>query len=706
MPSSAADGSRNSVVTNEADVTYSYEGPDGRLVYTWPRGQGFEAVTASWNGIPPFRPMAGGGVKGGTGAYACSIRGKTLVIDVTAAPGTKAVSFGAPDRSERELTVPMYYDGWGRGRSRVTFADGVFSHAFSDWYRSRASSYDEWRESGVTNRAAAYHPKTDGSYNAVSERVYLTVSPAFAEVLPVIANPVSPWKHVTGTHAWSSYASTADRARDRRFWRRLWRLGVRDMIITDHEVCFRDGGESFTFRLDAAPGKGGDRGLKDWASFLIGELGYWYGPYNNFTDFAPVNANWALDRVGRRSDGSLTPAWMRCYSPKSPYAAEACAYYAPRLKEKFGFNTAYCDVHTAVFPWTRTDYDARVPGAGTFAEVYCNYGDVLLTQRRAWNGPVYSEGTCQFLYAGLTDGNYAQARMDADKDPWIVDFNLTRINPLECDFGMGNPGMFAPKRGTETDETWTDRFLAAELAFGNSPYLITGCLWKPGSCHGPGYLGKDARVTYRTGLPILLNSYYLALPLARRYTQSKVAAIRYAAADGRLLGTSDAIGSGAIDRQQVVVTYADGTTVVANGSRTERMDVIVGGRRVDLPSTGFAGWNAADGVEVLSSDAGGARTDYAAAPEAIYLNTRTAGYRTFAKARGDGVAVCRREKGGAWELIPVRGRRFAFAVPGQAAVAFDEEGRELGPAKAVRDGEFVSVEPVEGAFSYRIGSGR
>ena len=148
--------------------------------------------------------------------------------------------------------------------------------------------------------------------------------------------------------------------------------------------------------------------------------------------------------------------------------------------------------------------------------------------------------------------------------------------------------------------------------------------------------------------------------------------------------------------------YADGTTVVANGSRTERMDVIVGGRRVDLPPTGFAGWNAADGVEVLSSDAGGARTDYAAAPEAIYLNTRTAGYRTFAKARGDGVAVCRHEKDGTWEMIPVRGRRFAFAVPGQTAVALDEEGRELGPAKTVRDGEFVSVEPVDGAFSYKI----
>ena len=107
-------------------------------------------------------------------------------------------------------------------------------------------------------------------------------------------------------------------------------------------------------------------------------------------------------------------------------------------------------------------------------------------------------------------------------------------------------------------------------------------------------------------------------------------------------------------------------------------------------------------MDVLSSDGPGARTDYAASPEAIYLNTRKAGFCTFAKARGDGIAVCRRKKDGAWELIPVKGNRFAFAIPGTEAVALDEEGRTLGPAKVVRDGDFLSVEPVAGAFSYRI----
>lgn len=703
LPDSAAAGSRNAVTTNGSEVVLTYEGSDGRLTYRWPLGADPDSILASWNGQPPFRPMAGGGVQGGAAAYGVSIRGKTLVIDVAAPTGTTAVVFGRADRITKDFLVPMYYDGWESRRSRIALTDGVFSHAFADWYRSGASEIGKVivGASSVTNRAAIYNPKTDGRYNPVSERIYLTVSPELLEVLPVVANPPSPLKHVTGGKAFNSYASTKDRARDKRFWRGLWRLGIRDVIVTDHEICFRDGGESFTFRLDAAPAKGGDEGLRDWSDFLRNGLGYRYGLYNNFTDLATINACWRMDRAGRNPDGSLTRAWMRCYSPKSAYAVEANAWLAPRLKEKFGFDAAYCDVHTAVLPWQRTDYDARVPGAGRFTEVYYNYGKLLLDQRRFWNGPVYSEGTCQFMYAGLTDGNFAQACMDAEKDPWIVDFNLTRIHPLQCDFGMGLVYHLTTGNRPKEVSTLADWFLSATLAFGHAAYLMTDFVWQRGGQHGPCHR-EGLPDAYERGLPLLLNSYYLTLPLAKRYTLAEATAIRYAAADGRLVGVSEAIRTDAADRHQIAVSYSDGTVIVANGSLTERMAVTVEGRRVDLPPTGFAGWTKDGAVDMLSSDAGGARADYCASPDSIYLNTRTAGFRTFAKARGEGIAICRREADGAWELIPVRGKGFAFAVPGTTAVALAEDGHELGAAEVVRDGDFASVTPVEGAYSYRL----
>ena len=43
---------------------------------------------------------------------------------------------------------------------------------------------------------------------------------------------------------------------------------MRHVIITDHEVCWRDAGESFTFRTRPAPKKGGDAGWIDYSQFM------------------------------------------------------------------------------------------------------------------------------------------------------------------------------------------------------------------------------------------------------------------------------------------------------------------------------------------------------------------------------------------------------------------------------------------------------
>ena len=121
------------------------------------------------------------------------------------------------------------------------------------------------------------------------------------------------------------------------------------------------------------------------------ELGFVYGPYNNFTDFAPVNEYWHLDMISRTPDNQLQEAWPRCYAPKPARAVEFCQKLSPINQEKFGFSTAYCDVHTAVAPWDRTDYDHRVPGAGTFGAVFYSYGEIMLLQKAAWNAQLVME---------------------------------------------------------------------------------------------------------------------------------------------------------------------------------------------------------------------------------------------------------------------------------------------------------------------------
>lgn len=624
--------------------------------------------------------------------YVYRLWNKSLVMDVLAPDGQVAeVRFGrAVGLNNPRLVTNPFYPARG-GRPAVVVSGPVESPLFVtghvDWYLSNGSVL--WAANSVSTNGVVYHggtryqPLTDGRRNDCFERFFLTVSPRYEETLPVVPNPVSPWKHITGTRLWRAHGAS-NRKADAAFWTECHRWGMTQVIVTDHETMWRDGGESFTFRTRAAPGKGGDPAQYEYARLMQDQLGFVYGPYNNFTDFAPVNEFWHFDLVSRTPDNQLQHAWMRCYAPKPARAVEFCARLAPEIQRKFKFSTAYCDVHTAVAPWDRVDYDPRVPGAGTFAAVFYAYGEIMLLQKAAWNGPVYSEGNYHAFYCGLTDGNYGQDQSYRPaENPWLVDFDLRQLHDLCCNFGMGNPDMFyagAPMprgKGPELD-AWLDRFLAATVAFGH-----------------PGFL------TYEGGLQNALRSYYMLQQLHSRYCLTNVADIRYVDAQGRLLDTTAAVATGAYQRSQVVTRYADGTVTAANGSRTDRLVAEAWGRKLDLPPNGYAGWTADGAIEVLASDLDGHRCDYAVTPAYLYVDGRGRFVR-FPKAAGNGSGICRILTNGQYEVLLHGGAECGFAVEAASAVALDKDRKELGPAQVRRARGLTYVVPVQGAFSYLL----
>ena len=109
------------------------------------------------------------------------------------------------------------------------------------------------------------------------------------------------------------------------------------------------------------------------------------------------------------------------------------------------------------------------------ATTFYGYGELLLRLREIIGGPVYSEGSMHWMYAGLVDGNYGQDKFYRfDENPWLVDFDLRRIHPLECDFGMGSPPNFFWRANVDPkSKTAIDRFLAATIAFGHTGFLLT-----------------------------------------------------------------------------------------------------------------------------------------------------------------------------------------------------------------------------------------
>lgn len=624
--------------------------------------------------------------------YVYRLWGKSLVVDVMAEGGKVGeVRFGhAQGLPSPRLVNNPFYPASGKHPAVVVagdMTDPLFVTGHVDWYLSNGSIL--WAANALNADGVVYHggtrylPRTDGVRNAVYERFFLTVSPNYVETLPNIPNPTSPWKSITGTHVWRAHGASV-RENDKRYWGEVHRYGMTEMVVTDHETGWRDGGESFTFRTRPAPGKGGDEGQYDYARWMQDTLGFVYGPYNNYTDFAPVNEFWSSDMISRQSDGQLQHAWMRCYAPKPQRAVEYCARLAPIIQNKFHFSTAYCDVHTAVPPWDRVDYDFRVPGAGTFSAVFYAFGEIMLHQKKAWNGPVYSEGNNHCFYSGLTDGNYGQDQSYRPaENPWLVDFDLRKMHDLNCNFGMGNPDMFyanAPQpQGTQEErDAWLDRFLAATVAFGH-----------------PGFLVMEG------GMSNALRSYYLLQQLHSRYCLTNAVDIRYADAQGALLDTSAAVASGAFRRSQVVTRYADGTITVANGHRTERLKTEVGGRKLDLPPNGYAGWTRDGSIEVSSSDIQGHRADYAVTPAYLYVDGRGR-FTRFARAASQGIGICRLLGGGQFEIIPFKGSECGFAITADAVVALDKDRKELGNAHVRASRGLTYVQSVPGAFSYLV----
>ncbi|MBR4417784.1 MAG: hypothetical protein IKS67_13485, partial [Victivallales bacterium] len=456
LPDSAAPNAKNAVALNGQTAVFSYDGSDGKLTVTYePKTGNWTDFTAKWNNEPPFKPLENGGVlfpgkgngelpdktelkgiqqdgnkitvlwnvaKGNSKtdiAYTFSLRGKTLVIDTVAKGGkVGGVSYGCVTglSDMKDVRIPYYSYGSSIAPAVVMAKTGespIFVSGHTDWYLSNASTVlgapapkasMAWMNGGVS-----YIPKTNGKRNDVYERFFVTIGPKFEEHLPNIPNPKSPWKHVAGKVLWTYWPASV-REKDKQYWYAYWRHGLRHCLVRDHENCWRDDGESFTFRIKAAPKKGGDQGFYDYARYMQDTLGFYYGPYNNFTDFAPVNEYWSTDMVTRTADNQLQHAWARCYAPKPLRAVEYCEKLSPIIQEKFHFSTAYCDVHTSVTPWGRCDYDWRVPGGGTFAQVFYAFGEIMLLQKKAWGGPVYSEGPHFCFYSGLTDGNYAQDR--------------------------------------------------------------------------------------------------------------------------------------------------------------------------------------------------------------------------------------------------------------------------------------------------------
>src|ERR1035438_5060173 len=518
----------------------------------------------------------------------------------------------------------------------------------------------------VVNGGLRYKAKTDGRRNDLYERIFITTSPTYEETLPTIANPPSLRQKEGQQVIWTVTAPESFQ-KDHERCREIRSYGMDKIMQHSHEVTWRDEADSFTMRLHAAPQKGGDATLQ-WYVGAQNDLGWLQGVYTNYTDFCPTNTNWSPDHVQRRPDGEWRRAWPRNYALKPAKSVEMDDYYAQRIHEKYGTKMSYTDVHTANPPWEYCDYDARVPGAGTMAATFYAYGQLLLNDQRVY-GPTQSEGTYQWLYAGLESGSYgwAYTKWNLLTEPVDVAFQLTKIHLLDCTYGMGDTNYYLE----QIDPNWSksakrreylDLSLATTIAYGNMGWLATEFEDRPFHWEA------------------MARSYYMMQQLQQQYAFVQPARIEYADAGGAMLTASQAHSTGAIAASRLHVEYENGTHVYVNrGAHGDWTVPDAGGQKVELPPSGWLAYNQKNDFHEISAKVAGRRIDYVNAREFEFLDGRGE-WTAMGRLAAAGSVARRQQPGGEVEFIDIYGNSpigFQESRSG-ALAAFSGDGRALG----------------------------
>ena len=624
-------------------------------------------------------------------AFSLEVKGKSCIIDVTA-EGGQAVQFdiglqkGLPGAKTVQMPYLTYsWDGWPRVVCGKGNSAPIFLLALMDYYNSDASELfgpadlTAPESIGYTG-GARYKPTTAGTRNPMRERLFVNVSTDLQEVLPNIPNPDCDTGKIAreclcNNLGDTSYPFPYD------LLRKYKAYGIDKYIANHHEKLWRLGNESFTLRDRPAP-EIGEKALVEYGTF-VKSLGYRFGLYQNYTDLAPVSAAWDEDAVCRNPDGTWKIAWPRTYALKPLRSTELQAEFGRRVHARYGTTASCIDVHTALAPWERTDYDARTPGAGMFRTQFNAYGQLLLNESKIHGGPAISEGNYHWFYSGLVDGSYATILPfgSGHETPPLVDFDLLKMHPKMTDLGMGSPFCFYGFKGEWTTGASRlsqsfDRFMVSTIAYGHIGYL-----------------------TEPWGFDGTLKSYYLIQALQQRYVMVPVKSIRYF--DGiNLLDTSSAIMTDAYKRGQIRTEYKNGLTTWCNLSFTDTWTVIAGDQTYLLPPASFVAYKAND-ILAYSANVNGLRHELVVAHDYLYLDSRDQAVST-PMITAQGTVAIKPDGKRVWWIIPAlqlknvtvsRAWLHVNEKTAFQAIACDAEGREIRPIPVQSTSHGVMIEP-------------
>jgi hypothetical protein len=621
-----------------AAVDFTYAGPDCAITYRYrPETGTLRDLQVVYNGGFAFYPAYDGGIRlvdlGGKflrpqdnlhtttlleerfdgGAFIARFRwsangvsldftvrlrleGKTLAIEFAAERGTGAVlEFGA-GRTEGTPNPRVIDLPYGHA---VLLTNGVFVSAVP--VVSGSASSGVWPQKSLYTETSAafgfsayYGLLSNGRRNALRETFRLAVSPNVADTFVLPANPVSAYraelKNRVVLDLWrTSFAeATADVAA-------LAACGFRDLFVILHEWQKYGYDNGLPSVLPAGDGYGGDGELRA-LSELVRRNGGLFALHTNYIDFYPNSEVWNPADVALDAQGNPVKGWFNPVVPVQSYLlkpSRARAYATgveADIHSAYGTTAAFLDVHTAILPGFKVDFDARAPGAGRQSETLLRYRDLVAFTRSMHSGPVAGEGLGFSLstWAGHLDAVEADPRSyfdyafgrPASRIALIPDYYLRGIRPLLVPHGAGYLERFASKPGPLFSQEDIEAYRATTIGFGNAGFLSN-----------PFGKGLDFVETLR--------DYCFVKHLQTLYLDASPVAVRYNVR-GAVLPLSDALrlvvpAAGFDDVDDVLreelgcirIDYDNGLKLWVNRTSSRTWDVMRNGAVFSLPPSGF-----------------------------------------------------------------------------------------------------------------------
>jgi hypothetical protein len=627
-----------------------------------------------------------------------SLAGPSLQFDVS-----------VDQRIVKKLMLPVFGTSSQQTAVKVPYVDvpfyyladaNVFATQYLDWVHTNATS-----QTGMT---AIYEPLTNGSYNLVKERGYLSVNGQLDNLFPNIPNPPSPYmKEVSGRvviDLWGgTFKGLGYRLQD------MAEKGITNGIVIIHDWNFGGlGGDKLPKDLPANPSEGGDAELIKIIAQAF-RYGHLVALHQNYVDYYPDYPSFNPADIALGSTGNRELAWfnnsvkIQTFWTKPPVMLASGIADGRETYQTYKTNASYLDVNSSFRPGRHADMDATQPGAG-LQTTFSNYTTRLWqAERDIHHGPTLGEGSSHWYWSGLLDGVEAQfgagwPNNQGPEAPLLVDFDLLRIHPLQVNHGMGYYVRWSPNMAHHLLlDNELDLYRAQEVAFGHAPFI-------------------DKEISTSEKDLYSVNEYALVTPVSKRYGMATVTAIKYSI-NGRWLDTSNAFREGTPGQQfkTVLVGYDNKLQVLANGGPDMQWS------GYDIPQDGWVARGS--GIEAGTVRKGDTLIDFVNSSEEVYAHVRTGSLQQeqqdmlgktqpenrrpvldFGSVRTNGIALLVHNDQG-WTLYTLpEGPSTTLALKSARFPAPAEVqciGGSTGSAKTQRQADSWSFPPIANCTAYR-----